>query len=213
MKKISLIFFCVALSLGLKAQRTGLWVDGGVTFSTQVQSVRGDGSRSSITSPYAGIFIRNEYPTLLGWEVGLNFTEKGAKFPDSGYVVRLGYVGLYADGYLNFPLVHNSTFFFGPGIYVANAINGTKKYDSAKSSLDFSDQWKRLDAGFEFKAGYTYNNLVTFSAKYNIGLVRNYTSKYPALRDEYNRGKNSSFSITAGIRLAKLRGSNTLKRY
>lgn len=212
MKKFSLLFLCVCFAFVVNAQRTGLWANGGATFSTQIQSLRGDGSRGYITGPYVGLFVRNEYATLLGWEVGLNYTEKGTKFPDSSSSVRLRYIGLYGNGFLNFPLIHNSAFFFGPGIYVANAFSGTKA-DSLKNKLEFGNQWEKLDIGFEFKAGYTYNNLLTLTAQYDIGITRNYTSEFPTVRDEYNHGRNSSFSITAGLRLARLRGTNILKQY
>lgn len=212
MKKFSLLIFFLIGVLISNAQRTGLWAEGGVTFATQIQSLKGDGSRSSITGPYIGIFVRDEYPTLLGWEIGAYYTQKGTRMSDSGYSVGLDYLGAYIDGYLSFPLVHNSVFFFGPGIYVGSAFQGAVRTDSSKYAVPFGEQWEKLDLGVEFKTGYTYNNFITISAKYGIGINRNYTSKYPAQRGEYNKGRNSAFSITAGIKLAKLRGTNTLRR-
>lgn len=212
MKKFSLLIIFLIGVLVSNAQRTGLWAEGGVTFATQIQSQRGDGSRGTMTGPYAALFVRNEYPTLLGWEAGLFYTEKGTKLPDSSALIRLHYGGAYADGYLSFPLVHNSVFFFGPGVYVANAFFASRKTDSTKYAFDLGEQWKKFDFGAEFKVGYTYNNTFSITAKYDIGVMRNYISKYPTQRDEYNKGRNSSFSLAAGIKLAKLRGTNTLRR-
>jgi hypothetical protein len=205
MKKLLLIILATSAVSLLKAQKTYIWAGIGAIASSQIQSQQGDGDRTAIWGPYISAFIRSQFPTQFGYETGIFYTTKGTRFTDSSVSVRLNYVGAYYNFFLFFPLQYNSDIYVGPGIYVSEALNGKNKYDSTSTDIVFGDIWTRFDGGVELKAGVSINNTVSLSAQYNIGVIKNYTSPTPTQRENFNTGRNSSFTFTAGLKLGSLR--------
>ena len=70
----------------------------------------------AIWAPKIALAVRHEYAiSKVGYEFGVQATEKGAKFSLTDQTVRLDYAQAYADFLLYFPLTHNNTFYCGGG--------------------------------------------------------------------------------------------------
>lgn len=162
MKKIFLVLMCVALAGTAQAQlRFG--IKGGMTFSdykTVVISGSSDDFWDSRTSWNAGIFGQYNMG-IVAIQQEILFAEKGTK----GFKLQ----------YLDFPLSLRispfgksdlfTPFIIGGG-YLSYAIDGN--YDGENDHLgDF--QYKKLDYGAGFGAGFDLFNRLQFTARYDWG--------------------------------------------
>ncbi len=201
MKKALLIIALTCVVSVINAQKTNLWVKGGATASSFFETY--NSNKNMIFGPELGVLIRAQFPHNFGYEAGVFYAGKGAKFNTANVRASLNYAGAYGDVLINFPLVHNDNFFAGAGIFFADALSGKLKYtDSVTSKIIFGDTWKRFDAGIEFKTGYEINNTVTIGAQYGIGLFHVYSSLDP--RGRSNKARNSTFALDLAFNLNSL---------
>ena len=203
MKKALFVIALTCVVSALNAQKSYLWVKGGATASSFFETY--NSNKNMVLGPELGVFVRTEFPHYFGYEAGVFYAGKGAKFNTAGVKATLNYIGAYGDAIINFPLVHNNNFFTGAGVFVADAISGRLKYDdSIHTKIDFGDPWTRFDAGVEFKTGFEINNTITIGAQYSIGLFHIYSTPDP--RGRSNKARNSTFALDVALNLSRLTG-------
>jgi len=119
MKKFSLILFFTLTATFLQAQvnktKTFLYANAGLNLATFYQSTpktEAELAFRNIFVPEGGISIRAEYPTLIGFETGLNFSQKGTRLESSDSLgdtrYKLNYVTAFFDGLYYFQLQGNN---------------------------------------------------------------------------------------------------------
>jgi hypothetical protein len=207
MKKLLLILTlsCIAFIVNAQTEKIKgyLYGTGGVNWGTFFQSSRDVSSIKGVWGPEADLSFRVVYPTWLGYEIGVNYSGKGAKFSDSLGSVHLNYAGAYVNGMMYFPLINNDDAYIGAGVYFAGAINGTTGINSAKQDIKFDgNNWTRADIGMQLKGGYVIKNTVGFGFQYSLGLVPAYTGK--DLAGKVTHARNSAFSFFLTLKLAKI---------
>lgn len=205
---ISFSFLCtyVKAQSPYDKSKTSLQVYGAANLASLYQSYNNSSLEKfkSIWAPKLALAIRHEFAiSQVGYEIGVQATEKGAKFSLSGQTVRMDYAQAYADFLLYFPLTHNNNFITGGGFFGGYAFRS--KIDSSGSShnIEFGDTWKGFDAGLQLKAMVSLNNIVTVGAEYSFGFFPVYYTSDS--RGVDNNANNSVLSITVGLRLIRFK--------
>src|SRR5437763_12966857 len=128
MKKalLILVFSCIAFIVNaqIKKIKGYLFATGGANWATYFQSSSNVQSVRGIWGPEVALSLRTVYPTWLGYEAGVFYSTRGARFSDSLGKVTINYAGVFINGLMFFPLINNDDAYVGAGIYAAGAING-----------------------------------------------------------------------------------------
>lgn len=151
-----------------------------------------------------GLFHQMPLSTNITFRPGLNFTQKGGKFEDSGeeYKFTFNYLELPLDFIYKAP----GGFFVGLGPSLGYGLSGKVKYtisgNEDEEDIDFgSDENKDIFKAFEFGgnilAGYQLANGIFFSLNYNMGFSN-------ISFDDDEKVKNRYF----GIRIGKVIGAS-----
>ena len=196
---------CIAFIVNAQPKRTKsyLYLTGGANWATFFQSSSDVNSVRGIWGPEVALSVRTVLPTWLGFEGGVFYSTRGARFSDTTGKVNLNYAGAYIDGLMFFPLINYDDVYAGMGVYAAGAVNGTAKVDSIKQDIKFEETtWNRFDIGVQLRVGYVIKNTVGFGFHYDIGLVPPYTGV--DLRGNTNHGRNSVFDLFVTLKLAKI---------
>ena len=214
MKKFSLILFFTLTATFLQAQvnktKTFLYANAGLNLATFYQSTpktEAELAFRNIFVPEGGISIRAEYPTLIGFETGLNFSQKGTRLKSSDSLgdtrYKLNYVTAFFDGLYYFQLHgNNNNVYAGVGLYGGYAVNGKAINDVTKTDIDFDGEtWKKFDLGLQLKTGLSLNDKLTVGVNYDLAFLKTLTTK--DLAGNENNCRNSILTVSLGIRLLK----------
>jgi hypothetical protein len=207
MKKTLLILTlsCIAFTVNaqIKKIKGYLYATGGANWATYFQSSSDVKSLRGIWGPEVALSLRTVYPTWIGYEAGVFYSTKGARFSDSVGKVNINYAGVFINGLLFFPLINNDDAYVGAGLYAAGAINGKAGVDSMRQDIKFeADKWNKFDIGLQLRAGYVIKNTVGFGLHYDLGLVPPYTGR--DLHGNTNHARNSVFNLYVTLKLAKI---------
>lgn len=212
MKKVLLVLTISLICTYVKAQspytqsKTYLYGYGAANIASLYQSSSNSSLEKfkAIWAPKIALAVRHEFAiSKVGYELGVQATEKGAKFSLTDQTVRLDYAQAYADFLLYFPLTHNNTFYCGGGLFGGYAFRS--KIDSSGDShtVEFGDKWKAFDAGLQLKAMVSLNDRITVGAEYSFGFFPAYYTT--DVRGIDNNGNNSVLSLTVGLRLIRFK--------
>ncbi|MEP6846632.1 MAG: hypothetical protein ABI861_11535, partial [Panacibacter sp.] len=192
-----------------------IFAEGGLNFATFYQS---SGTNTAlklgnIAAPQLALYLKTKFPTLMGFDAGVSFSQQGSKATDSvaaraifndSLVSKaiLNYAYAYGDALYYFELQGNNTIHAGVGLYVGYAMNANRKIGSDKQKL-LLDDWVRLDYGLQLKTAFNVHELVSFGVQYRIAFQ-------PALKSVDRRGdpnnlRNSVLTITAALRLFQIK--------
>jgi hypothetical protein len=207
MKRFLLFIVLFSITFLSNAQnnttKSYLLLNGGANYATFFQSSNNVNNLGGIWGPNAGLSVRTITPTWWGVEAGINYSVKGTNFKDTAGKVYIGYAGAHFDGLLIFPLINNDDAYVGVGVYTAYAVNGKLKKDSSTTDIDFGGgTWRAFDAGLQLKGGYMIKNTIGINVHYDLGFIPTYTSV--DLRGDTNHGRNSVFTVTLSLKLAKV---------
>jgi len=121
-----------------------------------------------------------ELPVKYGFwlQSGLGIAGKGSVLHDGALTTttHLTYLDLPLNIMRKFTFTDIGKFYIGAGGYVANGISGSFYYQTpSSSSTDFvrygnEDDFRRIDFGLNFLAGFELKNKLTFDVKYSRGL-------------------------------------------
>src|SRR6476469_4310418 len=203
MKKLLLVLTLSCIAFIVHAQpkmvRGYLYGTGGANWATFFQSSTNVPALRGVWGPEEALSYRTVYPTWVGYETGIYYAGKGAKFSDTLGSVHLNYVGAFVNGLIYFPLINNDDAYAGMGIYTEGAINGKAGVDSAKQDIKFDgEKWNRFDIGLQIRLGYVVKNTVAFGIHYDIGLVPPYTGR--TIENKTFHARNSVFNIFVALK-------------
>ena len=186
--------------------------EGGINFASfyQTANTEKELELGGVAKPTIGVYVKAKYPTLMGFDAGLSLSQQGtntrdsftaaAIFPDSAISKAvLNYVYAYTDGIYYFELVGDNTIHAGAGIYAGYLLNGDQVPESGDKRKLVLDDWKRFDMGMQFKAAFSYHELISIGLQYRIAFLK--TLESIDKKGDSNNLRNSVFTITAGLRL------------
>ena len=185
--------------------------EGGINLSTfyQAASTERTLSLGNVTRPTVGLYVKTKYPTLIGFDAGVSFSQQGTNAKDSlsAYGVFadsaiskaiLNYAYVYGDALYYFELQGDNSVHAGAGLYAGYAMNGDRVFKSDKEKLQI-DNFKRVDFGFQLKIAFNIREFISLGAQYRIAFLPILTSFDRA--GNTNNLRNSVLALTAGIRL------------
>ena len=213
MKKVLLILTISLICTYVKAQqspydksKTYLYAYGAANLSSMYQSFNNSSTEKleAIWAPKLGLAVRHEYAhSKVGYEFGVQATEKGTKFSLTGQTVRIDYAQAYGDFLIYFPLKNDDNFYFGGGLYAGYAFRSEIDSVGNNHTIEFGDKWKAFDGGLQLKAMYSIKDVVTLGAEYSFGFFPTYYTSDS--RGVDNNANNSVLSFTVGLRLFRFK--------
>jgi hypothetical protein len=214
---LSLITLAATLSQAQYNTKTRIMIygEGGLNLATFYQSATTEKSLElgNITRPSVGLYVKAKFPTLLGFDAGVSFSQQGSNTKDSvaaraifgdssvsKAVINYGYV--YGDALYYFELQGNNSVHAGAGLYAGYAMNGDRVIGSDNQKL-LLDDWKRFDFGLQLKTVFNIQEFISLGVQYRIAFL-------PILKSvdrvgDANTLRNSVLSLTAAIRLFEIK--------
>lgn len=208
---VSLISFgAIAQSNNATVPRTTFGITGGVNWNNiNGKTATGDNLDNKLKTGFNG-GINVEIPVGTGFylQPGVEYRLKGSEL-NNGNELSLSYI----DIPLNFiykPVLGTGTMLLGFGPYAGFGIKGTvKSTDGTERKVKFNNsysaseaqdlQFKKLDAGANFMAGYEFRNKLSASVKAQLGLINiNPDTNIPG---DDTRYRNTGFGLSLGYRL------------
>jgi hypothetical protein len=217
MRKIISIVLISAISIGAIAQsnrtagaRTTFGITGGVNWSNiNGKDVTGAALDNKLKTGFnAG--VNAQIPLSNGFYVqpGVEYRQKGSEL-SNGNKLTLGYIDIPVN-FIYKPALGTGTVVLGFGPYLGlgvhgkvKASNGTERkvqFDNTYSASEAADlQFKRMDAGANFMAGYEFAN--KFSAMFNTQLGFMNINPETDIPNDKTRYRNTNFGLSLGYRL------------
>jgi hypothetical protein len=174
--KITFLLVALLAIVHSQAQNTKFAINAGVVFSSNKISDNGVGQTSQTRTGFtAGVTTITPISANFSFMPSLNFVQKGFVYKESDYKSEL------ALNYLELPLnvVYNRDgFFAGAGPAISFGLSGKMKEtvmgQTETSDVKFGsadDQFKTVEIGANFLAGYQFRNGIILSANYNFGFT------------------------------------------
>lgn len=214
--KLKMIFFCTTVLLGASVfgqtrhENISFGFTGGINWNTvNGKNAIGDKLENDLkTGFHAGLNV--EIPLKNGFylQPGLEYRQKGAEM-DNGNKLTLSYIDIPVY-FLYKASLRNGRVLLGFGPYVGFGMNGeVKSKDDSERKVSFSNtysvteaedlQFRKLDAGANFMAGYEFRNKISVVFKTQLGLVDiNRETEIPGDKTSY---RNTGFGFSLGYRL------------
>lgn len=215
MRKMMLVTMIGLCSYGVQAQTrahistTSFGLTAGVNWNTLngKTATGGDQDNQLKTGFHAG--LNAEIPLGQGFylQPGAEYRQKGAEF-NNGDKLTLSYIDIPVN-FIYKPALGGGNIILGFGPYVGFGINGELKstggserkvqFNNTYSITDPAElQYKKLDAGANFLAGYAFGNRLSATLKAQLGLLDiNPDSNIP---EDETRLRNTGFGLSLGYR-------------
>lgn len=189
-----------------------IYAEGGLNLSSFYQAA-GDNTRlaglGNITRPEFSLYLKAKYPTLMGFDAGVSFSQQGSNAKDSISAVALfgdsliskavtNYAYVFTDGIYYFELQGENSINAGVGLYLGYLMNGDRVTDNDKRKL-ILDDWTRFDFGLQLKSTFNFHDFISLGAQYRIAFIP--TVKGIDIKGSPNNLRNSVLTLSAGIRL------------
>lgn len=214
-KKICVLTLAGLISLGAFAQtktaaagRTSVGITGGVNWNNiNGKTATGADLENKLKTGFnGGINLEIPVGTASYLQPGVEFRQKGAEM-SNGSEVQLSYVDVPVN-FVYKPALGSGNMVLGFGPYVGFGVggkvtaNGTErdvKFTNEYSASEAADiQFKKMDAGANFMAGYEFANNLSFGVKAQLGLVDiNPKTNIPNDQTKY---RNTGFGVSLGYR-------------
>ena len=199
-----------AQKMTYEAGGTTFGLRAGVNFST-INGKYANGSEidNSINTGFHG-GLNAEIPLGTGFylQPGVLYSQKGAEFKtQSGNdEVELSYIEVPVN-FVYKPILGTGRMVLGFGPYAAFGLTGTVKSGNVQQDVEFTKnydasvakpQYKGIDAGANFLAGYEFANNVSFQINAQLGLAQ----LAPGIEgnDNPTKMKNTGFGLSLGYR-------------
>lgn len=199
MKKLFILMVLATMSTATFAQ---IGVQAGITMATIHAEDFEDVDKSSKAGLTLGVFTHLPLSTNFTFRPGLNYTQKGAKFEDTGEKATFSFN--YLELPLDFIYKAPGGFFVGLGPTLGYGLSGKIKYDIGgmddEEDIDFGsdedkDDFKAFELSGNVLAGYQLSSGIFFSVNYNLGLSdisfdsdESAKNRYFGIRIGYNFG-------------------------
>jgi len=191
------------------AGRTTFGIRGGVNFNTITGEDANNNKFDNNIKTGFHVGVNAEVPVGTGFYVqpGVLYSQKGAEFQNDQGHVKLTYIEVPVNLVYK-PILGTGRMLLGFGPYVGFGLGGkvensagtetdvefTKNYDATVAK----PQYKGIDAGANFLAGYELSNNVSFQINAQLGLAQ----LTPGNNGEDNpvKTKNTGFGVSVGYR-------------
>lgn len=197
-----------AQEMTVTANRTTFGVRAGVNFQNiNGKDEEGDKLENKLmTGFHAG--VNAEIPVGTGTYVqpGILYSLKGAKIEDSDTKVKISYIDIPVN-FIYKPVLGTGNMVLGFGPYVGFGIGGKVDDGNNEEDIEFtkeytnsnSPQFKRMDAGANFLAGYEFANRFSFQLNAQLGLI-DINPKIPNASDDETNLRNTGWGLSVGYR-------------
>lgn len=191
------------------AGRTTFGIRGGVNFNTITGKDASDNkvNNNIKTGFHAG--VNAEIPVGTGSYIqpGVLYSQKGAEFQNNQGHVKLTYIEVPVN-FIYKPVLGTGRMLLGFGPYVGFGLGGKQENSSGvEADVEFTKnydasivkpQYKGIDGGANFLAGYEFANNVSFQINAQLGL----TQLTPGINGSDNpaKTKNTGFGVSVGYR-------------
>jgi hypothetical protein len=178
MKKSFLIVAFASLTSISFAQKVSYGLTGGLTMASYKQKAESvtftsDSKVGFTLGGFANIAVSDKFTI----QPGLNFTQKGGKESEEGFTANttLNYLEIPVNALYNIE-AGSGKLFVGAGPTISYALSGKTKSsgggESVTTDVKFGsneDEYKPLELGLNFVAGYSLSNGLLISLNYNLG--------------------------------------------
>jgi hypothetical protein len=175
------------------------------------KDANGDKYENNINTGFH-VGLNGEIPIGTGiyLQPGILYSQKGAEFKLNGNnEVDLSYVEVPVN-FVYKPILGTGRVLLGAGPYVGVGLDGKVKSNGTKTDVEFTNdytsetntpnfaEYKRLDYGGNFLAGYEFANNVSFQVNAQLGLA-NLSPKTNGVENKIKRN-NTGFGVSVGYR-------------
>lgn len=213
MSKMVLGIIFSFLSIAVVAQRstpapTTFGITGGVNWNNiNGKAVNGSELENKLRTGFnAGLNVEIPIGSSFYVQPGVEYRVKGSEM-NNGDRLTLSYIDVPVNLVYK-PTLGQGKVLLGFGPYVGLGVDGNVKSGGIKRDVTFTNsyspseaadiQFKRLDAGANFMAGYEFRNKISASIKAQLGLV-NINPETDVPNDE-TRYRNTGFGLSLGYR-------------
>jgi len=215
--KILLVSMVSFVSFGAYAQlksntlaHTTLGITGGVNWNNINGKTATGSTLDNKIKPGFNAGINVNIPISSGFylQPGVEYRQKGSEW-SNGAKVTLSYIDIPVN-FIYKPALGTGNVLLGFGPYVGFGINGKVQgannterkviFSNTYSASEAADlQFKKIDAGANFMAGYEFRNKLSVALKAQLGLI-NINPDMDIPNDE-TRYRNTGFGLSLGYRL------------
>ena len=217
--KCRMMFLSTAVLLGLGAfgqskmyatRATTFGITGGINWNNiNGKNATGDDLNNELKTGFNG-GINIELPLSNGFYVqpGVEYRQKGSEL-SNGNKLTLSYIDIPVN-FLYKPAMGTGRMLLGFGPYIGFGVNGkVKSADDTKRDVSFNNkysaseaqdlQFKKLDAGANFMAGYEFKCNMSVALKAQLGLID--INPDTDIAGDKTRYRNTGFGLSLGYRL------------
>ena len=198
------------LSIGVMAQSTTtIGLTGGINWNNiNGKTASGSNLDNQLKTGFnGGLNLEIPIGTNFYLQPGVEYRQKGTEL-NNGDKITIGYVDVPVN------LVYKSVLgtgsvLLGFGPYIGMGIHGKKNYtDKTEKEIIFTNtysateafdyQFKKIDAGANFMAGYEFRNKLSASVKAQLGLID--INPESNIEGDLTRYRNTGFGLSMGYR-------------
>lgn len=197
-----------AQEMTVTANKTTFGLRAGVNFQNiNGKDANGDKLENDLlTGFHAGVNAEMPVGTGLYVQPGVLYTQKGAQNKDKDIKVKLSYIDVPVN-LLYKPVLGTGNMVLGFGPYVGFGIGGKTEEGNTEKDVEFNNeytssnapQFKRMDAGANFLAGYEFTNKLSFQLNAQLGLV-DINPKIPNASKDKTNFRNTGWGLSLGYR-------------
>lgn len=197
-----------AQEMTVTANKTTFGIRAGVNFQNiNGKDAQGDKLENDLLTGYhAGVNAEIPIGTGIYVQPGILYTLKGAKANDGDGKIKISYLDVPVN-LLYKPILGTGNLVLGFGPYVGFGIGGKVEQGNSETDIEFENeytsvnapQFKRLDAGANFLAGYEFANKLSFQLNAQLGLV-DINPKLPNASDDETNYRNTGWGVSVGYR-------------
>lgn len=189
MKKLLLVIAMVAAGFTANAQDVKFGAKAGLNISNvSGEDVENNDARTSF---HIGAVAEIEISDKFSIQPELVYSAQGAKSSDGDIDVTLSLDYLNIPVMAKFYVAEGFSLEAGPQVGFLMSAKAKAEFMGDSAENDIKDDFKSIDFGLNFGAGYKLENGLNFSARYNIGLSN-------IAEESDNSVKNGVFQVSVG---------------
>jgi hypothetical protein len=190
--------------------RTSFGISGGINWN----NINGKSASSDkldnkmVTGFHAGMNVAIPIASDFYLQPGVEYRQKGAEL-NNGNKLTLGYIDVPVN-LMYKPMLGTGRLLLGFGPYAGFGISGNvQSEDGTERKVNFNNtystseaadlQFRKLDAGANFMAGYEFRNKLSFALETQLGLMN--INPDLGISTEKTSYKNTGFGLSLGYRL------------
>jgi len=204
MRKLIVLLVMICASGFVFGQNLQYGIKTGLSFASQSIDDPNIISKNSVSTYFITGYVEKPLKHSFYFEAGLGIAGKGVTTFDNSQTstYQLTYLDIPLDLLYKFSIPALGKLYVGAGPYISAGLSGNVQYENTNNSTGLAieygkdNDYKRIDAGANFAAGFELNNHLTFNTNYSLGL-NNIAPDNP--NDGINSIKNRVFSIGLGL--------------